>query len=332
MATFTKQHQLKICFRMAQLRVLFLFTIGFIFLGTTPSGRLGRNIEKTTHTYAIKNGESLELDLHQTAIPSTRLRSAVIFVHGGGFYTGTRKEANIIAFCDTLAEAGYLAVNMTYRLALKGKSFSCRTPLKDKIGAIATAADDVRTATKWLIDHADSLSIDPERIFLCGSSAGAEAVFHAAYNATTATGVHDFSLPESFKYLGIMAFAGAILDTAWITPENARPTLLYHGNCDPLVPYGSALHHYCDENAPGAMLFHGSYTVCNQLESLNQSVRLVTACGGKHASASYPIEKARGDIIRFIQRVESETPFTEHDIRVVSEQKCKAFGDWPQCD
>lgn len=317
---------------MTQLRILLLFAIGFFFLGSVPSGRLGRSVENKTHTYAVKNGERLELDLHQITEPSASLRTTVIFVHGGGFYTGTRKEDNIIAFCDTLAEAGYLAVNMTYQLALKGRSFSCRTPLKDKINAIATAADDVRTATKWLIDHADSLSIDTEQIFLCGSSSGAEAVFHAAYNTSTAEGNRDSTLPDSFRYSGIMAFAGAILDTAWITRENARPTLLYHGNCDPLVPYGSALHHYCDENAPGAMLFHGSYTVCNHLDELNQSVRLVTACGGKHASASYPIEKARGDIIRFIQRVETETPFTEHEIRVVSNQKCTAFGDWQQCE
>lgn len=290
-----------------------------------------------TATYRVIDQDTLALDLHfpKLEVGKDQRLPVVIFVHGGGFYTGTRKENNIIAFCDSLASSGYLAVNMSYRLALKGKSFSCKQPVANKINAIATAADDIRFATNWLLDQKDELHIDPDAIFLSGSSAGAEAILHAAY-APDHYGLFDHSsvssLPEGFRYCGLLAFAGAILDSAWITSETALPSLFYHGNCDALVPYGSAYHHYCQPDAPGAMMLHGSYTLCNQLENLQTSVRLVTACGGQHGSAVYPIEKEIPEIVRFLDEVMNKQAFFDHDIRFLYNKTCHHLGEWNHCE
>lgn len=287
-------------------------------------------VRVSTHVYARSAEGALELDVHRAS--EAAFLPAVIFVHGGGFYTGTRKEANILHFCDSLAQGGVLAVNIAYRLALKGRSFSCKEPVADKIAAIATAADDVRQATRWLIDHADSLGIDPARIFVAGSSSGAEAVFHAVYFDHRADGAPCTALPDGFRYRAMMAFAGAVLDTSVITAHTAIPTLLYHGNCDALVPYGSALHHYCSPEAPGAMMLHGSWTVCNRLEALGTSVRLVTSCGGKHGSAVTPIERNIADVLYFIHRADAGVPFNEHEVRNDFSHQCPQFGAWPHCD
>ncbi len=304
----------------------------FVSLNATQMVYTDDLVQRSTHAYTHQTGTSLELDVHQLIQGEHKmLRTAVIFVHGGGFYTGTRKEPNIINFCDSLALAGHVAINISYRLHLEGKSFSCSQPVTEKRKAIATAADDIRLATKWILQRADSLQIDPNKLFLAGSSAGAEAAFHAVYFNETAGGSADTSLTQDFRYAGMMAFAGAILDTAVITATSAVPTLMYHGNCDALVPYGSALHHYCRPEAPGAMLLHGSYSVCERLNALNTDVHLVTACGGQHGSAVYPIESEIHNILRFIDRVNAGVQFNEHEVRFRGSKTC-SYGDWPHCD
>lgn len=284
----------------------------------------------TTHVYANK-GKELELDLFRYSEPVIGLQPVVIFVHGGGFYTGTRKEDNIEHFCDSLAQGGYVSVNMDYRLFLKGESFHCDQPIERKIQAFATAANDIRSATLWLIEHSDSLKIDPNAIFLAGSSSGAEAVLHTAYWSPSKHAERGSVLPKAFRYRGVMAFAGAIEDDQLITAENAIPTLLYHGTCDPLVPYDYDIHHYCPENTPGALPLHGSFAIYKRLRALEASVRLVTRCGGRHGSAVSPIEKDIADILRFLQMCMTESAFTEHEVRYVGLNNC-TYGKWSHCE
>lgn len=306
------------------------FFVGFLALGWMAVGLNAQTLQQKTFVYADHDGERLELDIHVARLTKSAPKPVVVFVHGGGFYTGTRKEANIIHFCDSLARAGFVAVNLQYRLFMKGRSFSCNEPKSDKIKAIATAADDVRSATRWLIDRSDELGIDPECIFLAGSSAGAEAILHAAYATRTAENRPVSVLPDSFKYCGMLSFAGAILDAEWIKRENALPSLFYHGNCDPLVPYGTAIHHYCKPEKPGAMLLHGSATLHERLERLGVSTRLVTGCGGQHGSAVYPIEDDIALLIDFMNRVMRDEHFVEHEVRKLSDKSCN-YGPSP-CD
>ncbi len=283
-----------------------------------------------THVYARYGNEALELDIHRTGTDSHEMQPVVIFVHGGGFYTGTRKEANIMHFCDSLAEAGFVAVNLQYRLFMKGRSFSCNEPKSDKIKAIATAADDIRSATNWLLERADSLGIDRSCIFLAGSSAGAEAILHAAYATRTAENRPVVPFANDFRYCGMLSFAGAMLESEWITAQNALPTLFYHGNCDPLVPYATAIHHYCKPDKPGAMLLHGSATLHERLERLGTTTRLVTGCGGQHGSAVYPIADDIALLIDFMRRVTGGEHFVEHEVRTIGTKVC-SYGASP-CD
>lgn len=288
------------------------------------------SVSVTTHTYADK-GESLELDVYRQHHDRGVRQPVVIFVHGGGFYTGTRKESNIGHFCDSLARAGFTAVNMDYRLFLKGESFHCDQPIERKIMAFATAVNDIRSATRWLLEQSDSLKIDRDAIFLAGSSAGAEAVLHAAYWNRDTYPEKGAMLPEGFRFKGVMAFAGALVDEQLITSVNALPTLLYHGSCDPLVPYDFDIHHYCPEDTPGALPLHGSYAIYKRMREIAAPVRLVTRCGGKHGSAVTPIENDINDILRFLRMCLNNKPFTEHEIRYAGNNDCR-YGKWQHCD
>ena len=86
-----------------------------------PPARLAKYQE----VYAIKGTDTLDLDVYQMESPGINeiAKPVVIFVHGGGFFTGKRNETNIEDFCKFLAKEGYLVVNMDYRLTLKGRGF-----------------------------------------------------------------------------------------------------------------------------------------------------------------------------------------------------------------
>ncbi len=298
--------------------------------GLSPAPHPTVQVEKNTHTYALHDTTRLELDLYMPERLNDQLLPVVVFVHGGGFYAGSRNEANIEHFCDSMARAGFAVANISYRLTLAGDAlkFSCKQVLAKKVAAIDAAATDLKRATSWLLAHADSLNLDSARFVASGSSAGAEAVLHAVYVQSLSS--TETELPKNFKYQAVMAFAGAVLDTSMLR-QHAVPTLLYHGTCDALVPYGSALHHYCEPSAPGAMRLHGSHTMFEVLRSANQTVRLVTRCRGQHGSAVIPIEDDLAALVDFIRRVQAGEHFVEHEIIETSGKPCQ-HGDWCYCN
>ena len=281
----------------------------------------------STHLYAVKKGDSLELDLYRPE--STELLPTVIFVHGGGFYAGKRQEKNIEHFCDSLRDCGFAVANISYHLYLKGQSFHCDQPADNKVNAFASAAEDLKNATRFLIDHSDSLGIDTTSIYIAGSSAGAETVLHAAYWPYDYRIPKGASLDKDFRYKGVIAFAGAMVDDMLIQPENVVPTLLYHGTCDPLVPYVEAAHHYCPGNTVGALHLHGSKSIYDRISSIGGTTQLVSVCGAQHSIASKPIEQDIAQIVQFLRRVEAGESFQEMEVRRQGTD-CK-LGDFPEC-
>jgi acetyl esterase len=82
----------------------------------------------------------------------------VLFLHGGGFVSGTIEECHYIV-CKLCRVMNIPIIAVEYRLAPKH-------PFPD-------ALNDVYTSWNWLVAHAEDLGIDPERMYIMGSSAGA---------------------------------------------------------------------------------------------------------------------------------------------------------------
>src|SRR5205085_2993291 len=80
----------------------------------------------------------------------------VLCIHGGGFRAGSRDGYN--AQIVRLAEKGYVAVTVSYRLAPKYP--------------FPAAVHDTKAAVRWLRANAKKYNIDPERIGVTGGSAG----------------------------------------------------------------------------------------------------------------------------------------------------------------
>ncbi|MEM6632210.1 MAG: alpha/beta hydrolase [Bacteroidota bacterium] len=256
--------------------------------------------EPDTYTYAIEGEDTLKMDVFLPKGTTDPARPVVLFVHGGGFAGGTRGGETHHGFCRELASHGYVAITMSYRLTMKGKSFHCDQPAENKVKTFQAAVNDVRGATAALIDMAKNIRIDPSQIVLAGSSAGAEAVLHAAYWAPNLFNEESQLLPNEFSYAGVISFAGALVDVEMITDSNALPTQLFHGTCDNLVPYASAAHHYCEPGDPGYLMLDGAYSIAQYLHELGKPYYLHTTCGGGHEVAGTPMTKYVEEIVDFL--------------------------------
>lgn len=86
----------------------------------------------------------------------------VVFVHGGGWQRGSKDNASGAWKAPHYTGLGYAYAAINYRLVPQVK--------------VEDEAADVAAALRYLIDHAASLGIDPQRVVLMGHSAGAHLV------------------------------------------------------------------------------------------------------------------------------------------------------------
>lgn len=252
-----------------------------------------------TETYIVKDGEALKLDVYQPKNDTARSRPLVIFMHGGGFAGGTRTNEAEVKFAKAAARKGYVAVQISYRLTRKGKSFGCDYEASGKLETFQKAAEDFMDAVQFMLSKEEDYRFDPERVIVGGSSAGAEAVLNAIYNEQLM-----FNNPQKYKanIAGVFSLAGAVVDARYITPENAVPGIFFHGTEDNLVPYATAAHHFCDPTAPGYIMLDGSRTITNRLRELKTPYMLYSFEGGRHEHSGMPF-KYLEEVFQFFKQV-----------------------------
>ena len=138
---------------------------------------------------------------------------SLIFLHGGGCRRGSRTNAGLVDLAVRLAQDGITVLSPDYRLlqddpkpgpdalAMMAKAATdiwlprilasgsgdeeAQTILQGRITACAAAAEDALAAWRTLRARAVELGLDPDRIALGGSSAGAFAALVAAYELAT---------------------------------------------------------------------------------------------------------------------------------------------------
>lgn len=260
------------------------------------------DVERETFQYATKENEALSLDIYAAKSDRTANRPTILYVHGGGFSGGNRFNESIEKFGKRLASRGYVFVSMSYRLTMKGQSFSCDQAAKNKILTFQKSVEDIRSATNFLLEKATDLRISPTQIVLAGSSAGAEAILHAVFWQDKHLLPDSPKLPTDFQYAALISMAGALLDEQLITAESAIPSLFFHGTCDPLVPYESAPHHYCNYDEVGYLSLDGAASLVERLEELDGTYHLVTGINGGHEWAGKPLTDYWQPIADFVYK------------------------------
>ncbi|MBU2525212.1 MAG: alpha/beta hydrolase [Bacteroidetes bacterium] len=253
-----------------------------------------------TLEYAVKDKQSLKLDLYQPKEDTLRKRPLIVYMHGGGFSGGKRDDKAEVNFARISARKGYVFASISYRLTRKGKSFNCTTPLAEKMETFRLAAEDVLDAVKFLLRNDSLYGIDNTRVILGGSSAGAEGVLSAVYN-------DDFLFNNRFAYknfepAAVISFGGAIPDERYLVASNAVPGVFFHGMQDDLVPYKAASHHYCGEDEPGYFMLNGSRTLADKLKTLDKSYMICSFKNLGHEAANIPFEFL-DDVYHFLKTV-----------------------------
>ncbi|MCC6590028.1 MAG: alpha/beta hydrolase fold domain-containing protein [Bryobacterales bacterium] len=99
-------------------------------------------------------GQRVAMDIFRPKAPGPN--PTVVAIHGGGFRAGSR--ASYIPLCIKLAQKGYAAATVQYRLAPRHQ--------------FPAAVEDVKAAVRFLRANAARYGVDPNRIGTIGGSAG----------------------------------------------------------------------------------------------------------------------------------------------------------------
>jgi len=227
---------------------------------------------------------------------------AIVCIHGGGFRAGHRDGYN--ALCVTLAQHGFVALTVSYRLAPKYP--------------FPAAVHDTKAAVRWLRAHARDYKIDPNRIGATGGSAGG----HLAQFLAVTRGVDEFEgnggYPEQSSGVACVVnvygpsdftksygksvdaaevlplFLGGNLETVrrrhivasplyWVTPD-AAPTLCIHGTEDKYVAHEQAV------------------WLIEKLKAADVEAELLTLPGAGHGFKGEDATRAEAALIAFFEK------------------------------
>ncbi|HET6541332.1 MAG TPA: carboxylesterase family protein [Chryseolinea sp.] len=273
------------------MKKLTLILISFVIISATLSAQ--NTIQKEILVYATKDGQKLFLDKYvDSRTQFTGKRPVMIYVHGGGFSTGSSKNALQIKYNKHFAAQGFVSISINYRLSIKADTPFDRGKLSQ---AAALATEDLIDATAFVISKAKEWNIDTEKIIISGGSAGAITCLNAEY-AIISQGKFAEKLPEDFNYAGVISHAGNVIvqqDTLdW--KKIPCPMLLMHGSADQLVTFNSS--------KIGNTLFAGSNYLHKQFEKMNAPHWLYEEVDADHIVALKPLQYNFWEIDSFIQR------------------------------
>ena len=112
--------------------------------------------------YGTGGGTELKLNLARPEA-SNGLLPALVYIHGGGWQFGDRKDDQ--RGIEDAARRGYVAIAISYRLTEPDAQGKARNPFPAQI-------QDVKCAVRWLRANAEKYHVDPNRIGAVGGSAG----------------------------------------------------------------------------------------------------------------------------------------------------------------
>ena len=174
---------------------------------------------------------TLEMDIYRPSDDAKTPRPLLLMMHGGSFFIGHKTEPGQAGWCEYFASLGYVAVSINYRLGFH--------PTKKEIRqAEYRALEDADAALEYLFGRED-LSIDKDRVFVAGTSAGAMTALNLAfrlYGSRPMNEVQPRLGREDFRIRAVANLWGSVHDLAVL--ENASvPILSFQSVDDPVMPY-----------------------------------------------------------------------------------------------
>jgi acetyl esterase/lipase len=129
---------------------------GFLLSGAAAVLAPGAAGQPAAHVYKTVDALEIQADIFGT--PATGRKPVTVWIHGGALIMGSRRLAPNARFLRSLLDAGFAVISIDYRLAPETK--------------LPGIIEDVRDAFRWIREKSATLHVDPDRLAVCGASAG----------------------------------------------------------------------------------------------------------------------------------------------------------------
>ncbi|MBK9719222.1 MAG: carboxylesterase family protein [Saprospiraceae bacterium] len=256
--------------------------------------------------------DSLFVDIYYPVGSPEVKRPLVMWVFGGGFFQGKRQDFDLL--CQEFAKRGFVAATIDYRIGFEGAGPGLNPPFAFDAAEIVRAGyrgmQDGKAALRFLKSNHERDSIDLERVWVAGASAGSFVAMGTVFlttedqkpaqvgKITPANGRNrdDLGPVEGNRYVngydakvqGVFNIFGGLLDTNLIRPDNKIAVMSYHQDMDPVVPCGANMPYYpipfISANYPIA---YGSCMIDSRLRNIGMSPNLFETwiySGNQHAT------------------------------------------------
>ncbi len=214
------------------------------FEGRGKDGAKDRDLKKRAADgteYSYGNDPLQRLDFHKAAGMKAKA-PLVVFVHGGGWKRGDKRNATGSEKAGHYTGLGYHFASINYRLV--------------PATTVEQQAADVAAAIAWLVKDAKRLGIDADRIVLMGHSAGAHLSALVGTDPQYLRGAGlDLNLLD-----GVIPIDGAAYDVPSQMKDGGRmmqDTYVQAFGTDPARQKAlSPFHHAAGPNAPAFLILH----------------------------------------------------------------------------
>lgn len=187
-----------------------------------------------------KKEQELTMDVYIPEDGKEATRPLLVLIHGGAFFNGDKADPGFPEWARDLASMGYVVASVNYRLGFRKNLASVKR-------AGFHSVQDVDAAIRYIIHHKDIYAVDPDRVFVAGTSAGAITALNLAFmrdkdipsEAQDEEGVksEDPEMNELYNIRAVGNLWGAVNDLSML---NNAPTsvISFHSSGDPVVPFG----------------------------------------------------------------------------------------------
>lgn len=151
--------------------------------------------------FASPDGQDLKLNTYRPL--TTGKYPTLIVIYGGAWRQGTPENQEF--FSRYFAAQGYSVIAIDYRHAPQYQ--------------FPAQLEDVQTALNYILDHAEELEVDTERLAIMGRSAGAHLAMLIAYQSNT------IPFKAVINYYGPVNLSQSYYDPPFPDPINVRAVL-----------------------------------------------------------------------------------------------------------
>lgn len=281
--------------------IVLVFAMALLLQASAPSpgsvpfeyyklNRVQRNV-----VYYTQADSALTMDIFYPDLAKSRT-PAVIYIHGGGWYSGDKTTGAGLYDIPGLVKRGYVVAAVNYRLA-PGFKFPVQI-------------EDVRCAVRYLRVNADTLGIDAEHLGAFGDSAGGHLVALLGVTGDSDTDCASVGNEFSSKVQAVVDIYGPTDLTAMYERNYSVHIEHVFGTDDPnsgTIKMASPIN-FVSSDAPPFLIIHGedddvilpdqSQALYQKLKSAGVSAELlmVKNCGHCFKSVGGDISPTRTEI------------------------------------